>query len=213
MKDDMAAAFAKLTAPRAEGFAIKRRILPAKRAFDAKNARDRSRRRALVKPENALAILDALPAKEGERMHAVTPGDFVFCDLLTAICRKLKPEALYLSTLSMSKKNADAICAEVAAGQPPRAMLLLSNYFAGTNGEIFDHLKRRAEQTPGVTVGTLRTHAKVALFDCGAAGKLIIETSANLRSSDNVEQISAFMDADLFEFHRGWIEGAIAADK
>ena len=50
-------------------------------------------------------------------------------------------------------------------------------------------------------IAKARNHAKVALFDCG----LVIETSANLRSSDNIEQITAVHDVELYDFHREWI--------
>ncbi len=205
MPTDLNSAFAKLSAPRVTGFETRPRISAAKRAFDAMNARARARRRKLVKPENAAFIMDALPQEPDDILHALTPGSFIFCDLLIAIAKARKPRALYLSTLSMSTRNIDALAALITEKNCGTIGILTSNYFSKTNKEIFAHLEKRTAETEGMRIGVARTHAKVSAFDFGDAGHLTIETSANLRSSDNIEQVSIFADPESFEFHREWI--------
>ena len=39
-----------------------------------------------------------------------------------------------------------------------------------------------------------------------AGDHFVIEGSANLRSSDNLEQIAVFNDPDLVAFHQAWID-------
>ena len=205
LNTDLAGAFARLSAPRAGAFAIVPRMMASKRAFNAINARDRARRRAMVKPENCRDILTSLPTEPGDTLHAAVPGNFIFGSLITAIAQQRHTQVMHLATLSLSKRNADDLAALVTEGAVGRIVMLLSTYFEKTNTAIFEHLKHRAAEVGSITIATARTHAKVALFDFGD-GHLSIETSANLRSSDNSEQLSAFADPTLYTFHRQWLD-------
>jgi hypothetical protein len=138
--------------------------------------------------------------------HAITPGDFIFNDLITAVCRTRKPLALHIATLSMSKANVDSLTAELRAENVGSIAILISNFFEKTNVAIFEHLTKAAADHPAFTVAVERTHAKVALFQFGKSDRLTIETSANLRSSQNIEQITAIADPRLYDFHRQWLD-------
>ena len=206
LNTDLAGAFARLSAPRAAAFAIAPRTLQAKRGFDRQNARQRAIRQKYVRPENADTLAALLPTAPDEVTHAITPGDFVFNDLITAVCRTRKPMALHIATLSMSKANVDSLTEELRAENVGSIAILISNFFEKTNVGIFQHLTKAAADHPAFTVATERTHAKVALFQFGKNDRLTIETSANLRSSQNIEQITAIADPALYDFHRGWLD-------
>ena len=203
---DLAGAFSRLSQPRSGAFALTTRTLQAKRGFDRQNARQRAIRQKYVRPENAHAIAVLLPTDAGDVLHAIVPGDFIFCDLLTSICRTRKPLALHIATLSMSKANVDSLTAELTAGNVGSIAILISNFFEKTNVGIFEHLTKAAAAHPAFTVAVERTHAKVALFQFGKNDRLTIETSANLRSSQNIEQITAIADPALYDFHRQWLD-------
>jgi hypothetical protein len=173
--------------------------------------RDKKAGRALIKPENSDQVIDAIPETPEETFHALVCGDFVFCDLLTRIVQRLgAPTTLTVATLSLSVKNLDSLVAMLKAAPDLRLHLLLSHYFQSTSKEIFVALEKLLSETfPDrfqLTIG--RSHAKVALFDYGREGRepIIIETSANLRSSANLEQLAIFRGRDLADFHLGWIE-------
>ena len=203
---DLAGAFARLSQPRTAAFALSTRTLQAKRVFDRMNARQRAIRQKYVRPENADRIAELMPTEADQVLHAITPGDWIFCDLLTTICRTRKPLALHVATLSMSKANVDALTAELTAGNVGSIAILISNFFEKTNVGIFQHLKKAEEDHPAFTVAVERTHAKIALFQFGKSDRLTIETSANLRSSQNIEQITAIADPALYDFHRQWLD-------
>lgn len=206
MDTDLAGAFARLAEPRSAAFALnKTRTFQARRGFDRQNARQRAIRQKFVRPENAAQLAELLPVDADGVLHAVTPGDFVFCDLLTTVCRTRKPRALHVATLSMSRGNVDALAAELAAGNVGTIAILISNFFEKTNTAIFEHLKKAAADHPDFRVSVARTHAKIALFEFDK-GRLTIETSANLRSSQNIEQITAIADPTLYDFHREWLD-------
>ena len=52
-----------------------------------------------------------------------------------------------------------------------------------------------------------RSHAKVICLPTTAGDHFVIEGSANLRSSDNTEQITIYNDAGLCAWHAQWLEG------
>ena len=116
---DIAGALSRLSQPRSGAFALTTRTLQAKRGFDRQNARQRAIRAKYVRPENADKLAELLPTDAGDVLHAIVPGDFIFCDLLTTICRTRKPARLDIATLSMSKANVDSLTAELRASRSP----------------------------------------------------------------------------------------------
>jgi len=201
-------------AVRAARFPVPTQGITAHRRFQLAKRREGKAARALIKPQNADQVIDLLPELPEETLHAIVCGDFVFCDLLTRIVSRLgAPAKLTVATLSLSIRNLEALVAMLQAEPDLHFHLVLSHYFQSTSKEIFVALEKLVLETfpdrAAVTVG--RSHAKVAVFDYAAGLPLVIETSANLRSSGNIEQIAAFRGRELADFHLGWIEAFRAA--
>lgn len=199
----MADAFAKLRAPAASPFEVQPSSV-TRRTFDVLNARARAARKALVKPQNAADLVaQVADLREGDRLHAITPGHYIFGDLLMQLADHHRPEVMHVVTLSLSTANVEALAARLDAGVIGELRFLVSNYFASTNKEIHAALSAAAEaRAERWKLAIVRTHAKIALL----APALVIETSANLRSSQNIEQITAVADRELYEFHRAWMD-------
>lgn len=171
-------------------------------------AKDRAASKALIRPENADAIIDLIPADESQTLHAITCGDFIFCNLITRLVeRHGPPPKLTVCSLSLSLKNCEALAAMMTAHPDLIFHLVLSHYFQSTNKEIFISLEKLVAETfPDrctVTVG--HSHCKVTILDY-AEQPIIIETSANLRSSNNLEQMVISRGRYLADFHLEWIE-------
>ncbi len=189
-------------------FPVATRGLNAHREFQVAKRRDAKAGRALIKPKNADAILDRLPATEGEALHALVCGDFIFCDLITRLVERHGPPlSMTLATLSLSLKNLDALEVMLKACPELTLHIVLSHYFQTTSKEIFIALETMiGEKFPErFTLTCGRSHAKVALIDYGPEC-YVIETSANLCSSGNLEQLAIFRERDLYDFHAGWID-------
>lgn len=164
--------------------------------------------KTLMKPKNADAVLDVLPDCEGETLHAVISGDFVFHDLVFRLVARLgAPVSLTITTLSLSLKTIAGIEAMLTRFEAFPFRLIVSSYFQSSNKDIFIALEKLAARFPdrfALTIG--RSHAKIILIDYGPAiGCYTVETSSNLRSSNNVEHLSIFRERALFDFHSGWI--------
>lgn len=203
---DIEAAAAGLGRERAPAFALPgNRFL---RKFAAKS--DRRGIKQFIRPENALALIPHLPISAADRTHAVLRGDFVLCDIIPAIivARGHCPH-LRIATLGMSLANADALACLVESGAVHRLTLLVSLYFAKVDAAtVFRAVATRLEKVALLVVA--RNHAKVICLPTTAGDHFVIEGSANLRSSDNVEQIAVTNDPDTHGFHASWIDAITA---
>lgn len=162
----------------------------------------------LTKCSKAAAQLAHLP-EVGESRHCILKGDFALYDFIPA-CMALAEapvDELLVATLSLSKKNAQDLGELVRARKIKSFAILLSHYFAAQEREIYDQVCE-ACQAHGGKVCAMRTHAKVLLMAIGDR-RLVVESSANLRSCHNIEQATVFNDPGLFAFHREWMSELI----
>jgi hypothetical protein len=158
-----------------------------------------------TKVENAVAHLKRLPRAE-ETIHCLMGGDYNAADLIPAVqsIAGRPVDELHLATLGFNKTNTAQLCAMFDDGLIRRISLACSHYFANTDQPTFEFAAHELRKRGQKIVAT-RTHAKLALFrfgrDCYA-----VESSANLRSCNNVEQFSFTRSSRLFRFHRAWLE-------
>jgi hypothetical protein len=84
-----------------------------------------------------------------------------------------------------------------------RVVLNVSTYFRSSDRDIFDYIRRELSAR-GQRVMVTRSHAKLVLINAPPRA-IVIEMSANLRSSQNWEQATVSDSAELLKFHRAWI--------
>lgn len=112
-------------------------------------------------------------------------------------------DRLYIATLSFSKRNALQLAGFHDNGWVKECGIVVSQYFAKADAEIWTGAK--AEFTKrGIRMEHTRNHAKVTLLEC-AGGYYVAESSANLRSCQNLEQFCLSNDRELFAWHLAWI--------
>lgn len=215
MPDPLRAAFAALKNPERE---IRARRFPVASRNFVQREKDRLKRqdartaKKLIRPENADAILADFPSQEGDMLHAITCGDFVFGDfVLRLIERDGPPRSMTITTLSLSRKNVEKLAALLTAS-PFSFHLVLSHYFKSTSGEIFTAIETLLVPLPHFKLTVGRSHTKVTLLDYGDRA-IVMESSANLRSSNNLEQIFAKQCRALYDFHLRWIAEFEASEK
>ena len=214
---DLADAFAELNDP--EGSVRSRQFPVASRNFiqrkkDEMKRKDRSAARKLIRPKNAKAILDLFPTVD-EQLHGITCGDFVMGDLITEVVGRFGcPLKITISTLSMSVKNTENLADLLRENSELLIEMVVSHYFQSTNGDVFLAINSLLTEVfpDRFEIGVTRSHAKIILFDYPFKA-WVVETSANLRSSNNIEQFVISNDRDLLEFHCGWIRELMEAGK
>lgn len=156
--------------------------------------------------KSAADALGELPDAEGA-VHVLITGRFSLWDCVPAILDQAGPvDVLRIATLGFSKRNVEAMAAAVDAGTIGRIRLLCSHYFKGTSPDIYrfaaETLGKRKDRVEFLSV---RTHAKLLLLQ--TPGRVFtLESSANLRSCKNLEQLTVFGSPTVHEFHRAWID-------
>ncbi|MDR1284364.1 MAG: hypothetical protein LBK99_26655 [Opitutaceae bacterium] len=162
----------------------------------------------LIRPENAETVIPHLPTGPDERTHAVLRGDFVLCDIIPSIIATHGPLGhVRIATLGMSTANAQSLANLLSTGRIARLTLVVSHYFQQVDKTTTWMDVCRALEPHGVIPVVSRNHAKVILLPT-VSGKdnYTIEGSANLRSSDNIEQIVIFNCPETHDFHADWID-------
>ena len=184
------------------GFAIKKNSFhEQQRAFE-KVVMTKRPPAHMIRPENAQEIVDRLPAK-GSALHCVIRGDFIVGDLIDRIIRAKGPASnVSLATLSMSEANADQLAKLIEEGLIQSLHIVVSDYFAKVNKEIFPYCQAKL---PTTRWGIGRVHCKVFCLPCQEE-TYVIHGSANMRSSANTENICVENDPELSLFHKQWME-------
>jgi len=162
----------------------------------------------------AAELLPELP-QPGEAVHCLMLGTFDLCQVVTATVRRLPNcRHLRIATLCYSKRNVAELCSllEGRKGDLLALTLLVRVFFREHNKELHGHAVGELAQFPAVRVAAARSHCKVVCFDLGDADALVFEGSANLRTNKNREQLTAFRDRALHDWHAAWIDPLASAD-
>lgn len=182
--------------------------LPRNRFHKAK-ADEKAKRRGIrdfIRPENAQCVLPHLPATPADRTHCILRGDFVLCDLIPAILDlRGRCPFLRVATLGLSIANAEALAGHVGRGEIGALTVVVSHYFAQVDkATVFRAVENRLAGIARLVV--TRSHAKVICLPTASGDSFTIEGSANLRSSDNLEQMLILNDPETLAFHEAWID-------
>lgn len=167
----------------------------------------------LSRAANAIKQIGELPAA-GESVHCIMGGDFHGFDLVPAILQMTggKLSELYLTTLGFNQANVDRLCGLIAGVRvmPCGVRIVCSDYFKGADRTVYLYTKREIEKRGGQVISA-RNHTKIILakavprYNTRQAAYYVVESSANLRSCNNIEQFCLSNDRELYEFHRKWI--------
>jgi hypothetical protein len=150
--------------------------------------------------------LAELPTKNGQTLHAVISGTYALWQLVPALVERSGDtiDELLIATLSFSKQNAAEILGLIDGGQVKSFGLLVSKYFKCANRHIYDCLVPQLHERKQPACA-MRIHCKIILLKMTRGEAYTVESSANLRSSGNVEQFCLTRCPKLHAFHRAWI--------
>lgn len=143
----------------------------------------------------------------GCRYFAFVSGRFVFGDLLMALANmgKLSYKRLIIQNLSVNRGNIETIANLVDAmgGHMEQLDILLSDYwYAHYRRDLVPYLYEKIDtgKVPHLRIGFARTHSKVVAVESYRGNKVVMHGSANLRSSDNIENLAIEADDGLYDF-------------
>lgn len=149
--------------------------------------------------ENAEAMADRLDYSKD--YFCFVSGNFVFGDFIEALVFKkdLAPSKMYITTLGMGQDNIDSIVNLVDYLGCESVNLLVSHYFAGVERhKLMPYMRQEFSGRP-IDVAVLQSHCKICLI-FSEKGNVMISGSANLSSSNNVEQFIIMHDENAIAY-------------
>ena len=164
--------------------------------------------RECLAAQAAANVLQAIPGPR-ECTHMLISGRFALADFVPAVLLLAAPakiRSLHIATLGFSKRNISALCRLLDVGDIGSLRLLLSHYFKHTSSDIYQFGREELAKRPRTGFLSVRNHAKILCIKLTDGRSVVIETSANLRSCKNIEQMATFGDPALYRFHVQWID-------
>lgn len=158
--------------------------------------------------KNAKALVNEVHLHPGEQFHSIVKGDFIFGDFIEALIyeKNIIIEKMYLSTLSMSQNNIDSLAGLLDDGRIKNLTLVLSNYFySHEKHRLIKYLLPLLDKDNRFDLLIIRNHTKIALMEVSNI-RLVMSGSANLRSSESVEQFVLQESPELYTFYQEWFE-------
>src|SRR5262245_61962979 len=160
----------------------------------------------LLHVANAAKHLERLPVP-GEAFHVITKGNYSQWDLVPAVLQLAgeKIVELNMATLGFSRSNIEALAGLLDSGAIGSCSFICSAFFRSVDRDAFDFM-HAALSSRGQRVASIRSHAKIPLFQLADGRNIVVESSANLRSCHNVEQFCMIHDRELLAFHKQWMD-------
>ncbi len=158
----------------------------------------------------AIREIARLPARD-EALHCIMGGNFHAWDLVPAILQLAAPStiaSLHVSTLGFNTRNAGELLRLLDEGKVGAVAFLCSHYFSKSCLAEFEMLRTGLSER-GQRIAAIRTHAKVIAARLSDGRAIVVESSANLRSCNNIEQFTMTESIDLYDFHARWIDKGI----
>jgi hypothetical protein len=186
-------------------FVLPANLIHAKKATIRAQDKKRAGIKRLIRPENARSVLANLPVEPDDRTHCILRGDFVFCDLLALLLTERLAAKVRVSTLSMSLANARTLASLITTGRASAVSLLISHSFTEIEKEAMWPEVMKILR-PHVKVTLARIHTKTICCEMLDGSRYVFEGSANLRSSDTVENLCIVNDPATHDFHARWMD-------
>lgn len=167
--------------------------------------------------ENAEALARQIDLTPGARTFAWVSGNFIFGDIVEALitARQVGVKRLYIASLSFSQENIDSLknVMLLMGGELERLVLVLSGYqYSHEKYGLVPYMYRELDDgTDRFQVAFGGWHAKIITLETVHGHTITIHGSANLRSSNSVEQVMVEIDdRELHDFNVQLMERIVA---
>jgi hypothetical protein len=161
--------------------------------------------------DNAEKLARELTVNKGERADVFVSGSFIFGDFIEAyiVQRNAKCRKMTVTTLSLSQENVDSLRNLLAGGFVDELNLIVSNWFFAYNRPNLSYLYEKLDVDNKTQIAFARIHAKICTFETLGGRKIIIHGSANLRSSNTIEQFTIEENSELYDFYDEKLLGVV----
>lgn len=159
--------------------------------------------------KNALDMAQAMDIRE--EYFCLVSGSFIYGDFIEALCdiHRLRPRRVLITTLGLNQNNVDSLVNLVDYLGAKEVGLVVSTYFYDTEKtKLLPYMMEEFAGRP-MSVAVCASHTKICLIDSESAGKIVMFGSANLSSSDNLEEFALIHDGEVFAFCEQLITGVL----
>jgi hypothetical protein len=157
-----------------------------------------------IKYENAEKLARQLTLGKNERANVVVPGSFIFGDFIEAFIveNNIKAMKMTISTLSLSQDNVDSLSNLIHGGYIDELNLIISHYFfANERNVLVPYIYKELDTDGKFQLAVAGSHTKTVTFNTLGGKFIVMHGSANLRSSQNLEQFTIEENEELFRFY------------
>ena len=156
-----------------------------------------------IKFPNAQKLAKKIDLQAKENLFCIVDGSFVFGDFILAFLHyhNIKAVRMDISTLSLSMHNIVGLENFIKKGYIDNLNFLIGYYFyAHERKGLMEALYERLDFENRLQVSVCRNHMKCITILTDRGNKIVIDGSANLRSSDNLEQFSLEFNPEKYDF-------------
>lgn len=159
--------------------------------------------------KNAQKMAAQIDLSPGARTFAWVSGDFIFGDLLEALVvkKRIDPRRIYICSLGMSQDNIDSLKNILCATRVEKLTVLLSGYFySHERDRLIPYLYEQLDVGDVTQVAFANYHCKIIAVETWHGHYFTIHGSANMRSSNSIEQIVVEEGEELYRFNADIME-------
>lgn len=157
----------------------------------------------LLKFSNAEKLAKSIKFNSGQSAFCLLAGNFVFCDFIEAFFyqHNIYTDRLQISTLSLAYDNIIILKNLMKGGFVRNLDLIISSYFfSHERHNLIKELYNELDFDDRFQLAVAAIHTKITSFKSEGGKHIVISGSANLRSSNNVEQIYIQDNEEIFNF-------------
>ena len=179
--------------------AVDTRYMKARKAKPIPNER--------IKYSNAKKLAKKIKIEDDVSWDIIVPGNFVFGDLIEAIIMEnnAKVTEMTVSTLSLDQNNVDSFKNLFVWGRLDKLNLIVSDwYYSHERKALIPYIIDELDIDNKFQLAIAGIHTKIVLMETLGGKKIVMSGSANLRSSDNIEQFTIEENKELYDFHKEW---------
>lgn len=151
---------------------------------------------------------------KNERYFCIVDGNFIFGDFIEAflVCRNMGVKELTISTLSLSQDNVDSLSNLLTGNFVEKLNLIVSDhFFTYERDNLVKYIYKNLDVNNKFQLSVCNNKSRIILIhsDDNGGRKYVIHGSANLDSSNFIEQFSIEENEELFDFNKSILDEII----
>lgn len=164
----------------------------------------KERKEHQIKYRYAEKLAKDIEIEKGSRYFAIIDGSFIFGDFIEALIveKNYHVKEMTISTLSFSDENIDSLFNLIDGDYLDKLNMIVSTgFYAHERWLLIKYAHEKLDIDNKFQLSVASTHCKTTCIETHCGKKIVIHGSANLRTSDNIEQICIEENEALYDFN------------